>query len=75
MTYIKVKGHDHLIRDLKTNSIININNMEYNEYIARKESKIKDTEKIDNLESDINNIKSDVNEIKSLLKNLVDGFK
>jgi hypothetical protein len=71
MTYIKVKGHDHLIRDPKTNSIININNMEYNEYIARKESKIKDTEKIDNLESDINNIKSDINEIKSLLKNLV----
>jgi hypothetical protein len=73
MTYIKVKGHDHLIRDPKTNSIINVNNMEYNEYIARKESKIKDTEKIDNLESDINNIKSDINEIKSLLKNFIDG--
>jgi hypothetical protein len=73
MSYIKVKGHDHLIRDPKTNSIININNMEYNEYIARKESKIKDTEKINNLESDINNIKGDINEIKSLLKNLVDG--
>ncbi len=75
MTYIKVKGHDHLIRDPQTNSIININNMEYTEYIARKESKIKDSEKITNLESDINNIKGDINEIKSLLKNLVDGFK
>jgi len=75
MTYIKVKGHDHLIRDPKTNSIININNMEYNEYIARKESKIKDSEKITNLESDINNIRGDINEIKSLLKNLVDGSK
>jgi len=75
MTYIKVKGHDHLIRDPKTNSIININNMEYNEYIVRKELKIKDSEKINNLESDINNIKSDIDEIKSLLKNLVDGSK
>jgi hypothetical protein len=73
MDNIKVKGHDHLIRDPKTNSIININNMEYNEYIARKESKIKDNEKINNLESDINNIKGDINEIKILLKNLVDG--
>jgi len=73
MTYIKVKGHSYLIRDSKTNSIINANNMEYNEYITRKESKIKETKKIDNLESDINNIKSDINEIKSLLKNFIDG--
>jgi len=41
MDYIKVKGHDHLIRDTKTNSIINTNVSEYNEYISRRDSKLK----------------------------------
>lgn len=71
MNYIKVKGHDHLIRDSKTNSIINTNVFEYNEYIFRRDSKLKENEKIQNLESDVTNIKNDLDEIKSLLKELL----
>ena len=43
MTYLKVEGHSGLYRDPKTNSIVNRNNSEYNEYMSRK--KIKDNEK------------------------------
>ena len=71
MNYIKVKGHDNLIRDSKTNSIINTNMVEYNEYILRRNSKLKENEKIQNLESDVTNIKNDISEIKSLLKELL----
>jgi len=71
MNYIKVKGHDNLIRDSKTNSIINTNMVEYNEYILRRNSKLKENEKIQNLESDVTNIKNDLDEIKSLLKELL----
>jgi hypothetical protein len=46
MDYIKVKGHDHLIRDPKTNSIINTNMSEYNEYISRRDSKLKENQKV-----------------------------
>ena len=72
MDYIKVKGHDHLIRDPKTNSIININVSEYNEYISRRDSKLKESQKIHNLESDVINMKEDLNEIKFLLRRLID---
>jgi len=75
MTYIKVKGHDNLIRDPKTNSIINTNMSEYNEYISRRDSKIEDTKKIQNLEKDLDDIRCDLDEIKSLLRNLANGSK
>ncbi len=71
MEYIKVKGHDHLIRDPKTNSIINTNMLEYNEYLSRRDSKLKENEKVNNLESDIINMKGDLNEIKNLLRSLL----
>ena len=71
MNYFKVKGHDHLIRDPKTNSIININMSEYNEYISRKNSKLKEDQKVQNLEFDVVNIKEDLNEIKNLLRSLI----
>jgi len=75
MTYIKVKGHDHLIRDPKTNSIINTNMSEYNEYISRRDCKLEENEKIQNLERDLDNIKCDLDEIKFLLRNLANGSK
>jgi hypothetical protein len=71
MDYIKVKGHDHLIRDTKTNSIINTNVSEYNEYISRRDSKLKESQKIQNLESDVANMKEDLDEIKFLLRRLI----
>ena len=73
MEYIKVKGHDHLIRDPKTNSIINTNMSEYKEYLSRRDSKIEENQKIQNLERDLDNIKDDLNEIKNLLRNLSNG--
>jgi hypothetical protein len=71
MTYIKVKGHDHLIRDPETNSIINTNMSEYKEYISRRDSKVEENQKVQNLESDVANMKDDLNEIKNLLRSLL----
>ena len=75
MTYIKVNGHDHLIRDPKTNSIINTNMSNYKEYLSRRDSKLEENQKIQNLERDLDNIKDDLNEIKFLLRNLTNGSK
>ena len=71
MDYIKVKGHDHLIRDTKTNSIINTNVSEYNEYISRRDSKLKENQKVQDLESDVANMKEDLDEIKFLPRRLI----
>jgi len=71
MDYIKVKGYNHLIRDPKTNSIINTNMSEYAEYLSRRDSKLKENERVNNLESDIANMKEDLDEIKFLLRRLI----
>ena len=71
MDYIKVKGHDNLIRDPKTNSIINTNMSEYNEYISKRDSKLKENQKVQNLESNVANMKEDLDEIKFLLRRLI----
>jgi hypothetical protein len=71
MEYAKVEGHSHLLRDSKTNSIINTNMIEYQEYLNRRNVKEDDDQKIQHLESDVANIKNDLSEIKSLLRSLV----
>lgn len=72
MDFIKVKNHTHLIRDSKTNSIINTNMTEYNEYISKRNAKLEENQKIENLEKDLNNIKDDLNEIKFILKKFIE---
>ena len=39
MSYIKVKDNENLVRDSKSNCIINTNKSEYDEYLARRKSK------------------------------------
>ena len=73
MDYIKVKGHDGLIRDPQTNSIINTKMSEYQEYVSRKKVKEEEQQKLQNLEDDFANMKDDLNEIKTLLRSLVNG--
>lgn len=63
MDYIKVSGHDGLVRDQNTGAIINVDNSAIE---ARRKSKYLNTA----LE-DINNLKDEVSEIKSLLLELI----
>jgi hypothetical protein len=72
---MKVKGYSHLLRDSKTNSIINNNMAEYQEYVIRRDTKIEESQKVQNLEEDIANMKSDIGEIKNLLRSLINEPK
>jgi hypothetical protein len=71
MDYHGVKGHSDLLRDPYTNSIINSNNSDYEKYVARRNAKIEESQKTENIEEDLANLKSEMTEIKSLLKELV----
>jgi polyhydroxyalkanoate synthesis regulator phasin len=75
MDYLKVEGHSHLLRDKNTNSIINNNMSEYQEYLARKTTKNEENQKIQKLESEVGNMQNDLSEIKSLLRELLNGPK
>jgi len=71
MKYMKIEGHSNLLRDPKTNSIINLDQSQYQNYVSQREVKSKENEKIQNLEQDVATIKGDLNEIKSLLRSLL----
>jgi len=71
MEYTKVEGHSHLLRDSKTNSIINTNMIEYQEYLNRRNVKADENQKVQTIEEEVYNIKNDISEIKSLLKALL----
>lgn len=73
MDYIKVKNHDNLIRNSKSNFIINTNKSEYDEYVARRKQKQNEKNKVENLERDLSTLRNEITEIKDMLRSLVNG--
>ena len=69
--FIKVKDHQNLMRDPLSNGIINDNQSEYDEYIARRDAANKSKDSELTMKEDLDNLKGEINEIKSLLKELV----
>jgi hypothetical protein len=69
----KLEGHSDLARDPKTNSIVNVNSTDYQQYIARRSVKNEEVQKSQNVEQELADLKGEINEIKSLLKELVNG--
>ena len=68
-----VKGHGDLARDPRTNSIINVNDYDYNHYVAGREAKKVNHESLESMKNDLDGLKGEMNEIKSLLRELVNG--
>ena len=75
MKYLKVDGHDNLARDTETGAILNFDTDGYKNYIKMKEMKLKEEQRVSNLENQIDTLKGDLNEIKNLLKEFVNGSK
>ena len=73
MNFYELDGHKDLARDPSTNAVLNVNSLEYQQYLARREVKSEKNDKIQNIEDDFANMKSELNEIKSLLKELIHG--
>ena len=70
--YLQVEGHDDLVRDTKSNAIINKNRSAYLIAKQRAEAAQRQRDAIRNANREINNIKSEMREIKSMLKTLLD---
>ena len=73
MSIAKVKGHTNLIRDLKSQAIVNTDSDAYARYMARK---VKQTKKDDEMRSvvrEVNSLKTEMREIKDLLIEIKNG--
>ena len=70
-----VDGHKDLARDPSTNSIVNVDNLGYDQYVARRKVKSQKNQKVQTMEEDLANVKNELDEIKSLLKELINGSK
>jgi hypothetical protein len=68
---LKVIGHEDLIRDVKSNAIVNTNKNEYNIYMNRIKSREQQGDQIRNTIKEINILKQELFEIKQLLKEVI----
>ena len=72
MAFAKVKGHSHLVRDLKSQAIINTDSDAYARYMARKAKQSKKDDEMRKVVREVNEIKTEMFEIKDLLKKVLD---
>ena len=73
MSVVKVKGHTHLVRDLKTQAIVNTDSDAYARYMARKVKQSKKDDEMRDVVREVNSLKTEMREIKDLLREIKDG--
>lgn len=69
--YLKVSGHDGLVRDVGSKAIVNTNQTEYQRYLASRKALQDRQDQLDRHERDINSIKTDITEIKAMMLELL----
>jgi len=73
MDTAKVEGHAHLVRDLKSQAIVNTDSAAYAQYMARKTSQKKKNDEIRDVIRDVNELRTEMREIKDLLLGIANG--
>ena len=72
MTYLKVEGHEGLVRDTNSGgAIINTNKTDYQLYMQRVKVRERQGDKLRGAVKEINNLKKELREIKELVKKIV----
>ena len=71
--YLKVEGHDHLVRESSSHAIINADASGYSVYMRRVRAREQQGDQIRNAVKEINTLKAELREIKGLIKELVNG--
>ena len=69
--YLKVDSDTSLVRDVRSNAIVNQNQTEFDKFMKLSESKYKEKMEMKRLKDDVETMKSDLEEIKELLQSIV----
>ena len=75
MDFYELEGNKDLARDPNTNAIVNVNGLDYSQYLSTRSVKSEKNQKLQTVEQDLANMKGELNEIKSLLKELLNGSR
>ena len=70
---LKVQGHVNLVRDLKSQAIINTDSNAYARYMARKIKQRQKDDEVRQVIRDVNELKNEMREIKNLIIGLKNG--
>ena len=73
MSTVKVQGHSNLVRDLKSQAIVNTDSDAYARYMARKVKQSKKDDEMRSVVREVNSLKTEMREIKDLLREIKDG--
>ena len=69
--YLKVDSDTSLVRDVRSNAIVNQNQTEFDKFMKLSESKYKEKMEMKRLKDDVKIMKSDLEEIKELIQSIV----
>jgi|LakMenEpi03Aug12_release.lakeMendotaPanAssembly.Ray.scaffolds.fasta_scaffold46981_2 hypothetical protein len=75
MKHTKIDGHPDLIRDVKTNAVLNNNKSEYEKYLISAQIKKLQKNKVEKIEEELDTLKEDMAEIKDILKTVLGKFQ
>jgi hypothetical protein len=75
MTKLQVKGFGDLVRDTKSNAIVNTNKSEFKLYMAKIKNREKHSDEIRDAVKEINTLKKEFYEIKKLLIKVIGDEK
>ena len=75
MDFYGLEGHKDLARDPETNAVVNVNGLDYQQYLSRRKIKTEKNQKAHDIEQEVAKMKGDIDEIKSLLKELLNGSR
>ena len=71
--YLKVEGHDNLVRATSSHAIVNADASGYSVYMKRVRAREQQGDQIRSAVKEINTLKKELREIKGLIKELVNG--
>jgi len=72
MSLLKIENNENLVKDTRTNAIVNTSKSEFQLYMKRRQERNKNGDKLRNACKEINNLKTELREIKSLLTKVLE---
>ena len=70
-SYLKVQGHESLVRDMDSKAIVATDDLEYKNYMLKREAAISSANLVKKNKEDIDELKVELKEIKSMLMALI----